>query len=151
MKKDSCSIPDSKSPEYAVYVRDILSKHKVVAVVGYSKNADRPAHHCITFLRERGFRAYPVNPTIESTEEHGKVYPDLASLPERAEIVDVFRRPDTVMPVVEEAIAAKADVVWLQDGVVNEEAAARARNAGLKVVMDDCTMRQAGRLNIRHD
>jgi hypothetical protein len=88
-----------------------------------------------------GFEVFPVNPTLK--ELGGRtVYPDLKSVPVKIDVVDIFRKPDAVLPVVEEAIAAGAKAIWMQEGIFNEEAAARARAAGLEVVMDRCMMKE---------
>jgi predicted CoA-binding protein len=88
-------------------------------------------------LKEQGYRIIPVNPTADEILGE-KAYPDLSSIPERVDVVQVFRKPEDVPPVVDEAIKIGAKVVWMQEGIVNEEAAQKAREAGLQVVMDAC-------------
>ena len=124
----------------------LLKESKTIAVVGISPNPDRDSHEVAKYLQSVGYRVIPVNPTIEEVLGE-KSYPDLRSIPESVDMVDVFRRPETVGPVVEEAISIGAKSIWFQDGVINEEAAARSREAGLEVVMDDCTMRVHRRLS----
>lgn len=117
-------------------IDEILTNTRTVAVVGMSPNPERPSHYVARYLMEQGYRVIPVNPTVDQVLGL-RSYPDLLSLPEPVDLVDVFRRPEFVMPVVEEAIEIGAKYLWLQDGVVNEEAAERARRAGLLVVMDN--------------
>ncbi len=115
----------------------ILKKYRTVAVVGASNNPERPSHGVARYLIEQGYNVIPVNPNEK--EILGKTsYPDLSSVPEKVEVVDIFRRPEQVMPIVEEAIKIGAKAVWMQKGIVSEEAAAKAENAGLLVVMDRC-------------
>jgi hypothetical protein len=121
-------------------IRRLLREARTVAVVGMSPNADRPSYAVGLYLRDAGYTVFPVNPA--AAEIAGlKCYRTLAEVPARIDVVDIFRRPEHVGPIVEEAIAAGASAVWMQDGVVNEEAAARARAAGLTVVMDRCMLR----------
>jgi predicted CoA-binding protein len=122
-------------------VERILRKAHTIAVVGLSPNSWRPSHGVARYLQRAGYRIIPVNPNI--TEALGeRAYPTLRDVPEPIDVVDVFRRSELVGPIVDDAIAIKASAVWLQDGVIDEAAAARARAAGLDVVMDDCMMRR---------
>jgi uncharacterized protein len=119
----------------------ILRETRVWAVIGCSSNPIRPSHGVSRYLIRAGYEVIPINPREESV--HGlTAYPDLASVPEelrrRIEVVDVFRRPDLVMPHVEEAIEIGAKAVWMQLNVWNQEAAERATHAGLLVVMNRC-------------
>jgi len=115
----------------------ILKTYRKVAVVGISDKPHRPSHYVTAYLLHAGFTIYPVNPRYE--EVLGlKCYPALSDIPHPVEIVDIFRRPDSVLPVVEEAIKIGAKVVWMQQGVINYEAAQKALDAGLMVVMDRC-------------
>lgn len=121
-------------------MRDILATAKSIAVVGISDRADRPSYGVAAYLKGQGYRMIPVNPTLAGQEVLGeKVYASLQEIGEAVDIVDIFRRSQDVPPVVEDAIATHAKVVWMQQGIVNEEAAARAEAAGLTVVMDACT------------
>lgn len=105
--------------------------------MGASANPARPSHSVAAYLHRNGLRVYPVNPAIK--ELFGlTVYPTLADVPERVDIVDVFRRPSVVVPVAEQAVATGAGALWLQLGVINEEAAEIARSGGLDVIMDRC-------------
>ena len=117
-------------------VEEQLSNSSTIAVVGLSPNPDRDSHRVSAYLQGQGYRIIPVNPTVDEVLGE-KSYPDLPSVPEPIDMVDVFRRSDQVMPVVEEAIQVGARYIWMQDGVVNEEAAEKARQAGIPVVMDD--------------
>lgn len=115
----------------------ILDRYQVFAVVGASGNAARPSHGVMTVLLRHGYTVVPINPKVH--EVLGlTVYPDLASVPQPIEVVDIFRRPEAAGVHVDEAIAIGAKAVWMQLGVVDEAAAQRAREAGLDVVMDRC-------------
>ena len=116
-----------------------------IAVVGISDNPERPSYGVANYLLAHGYNIIPVNPNLREWEGK-KCYPDLKSIPERVDVVDIFRRPEAVPPIVDEAIAIKAKAVWMQEGIVNEEAAAKARAAGLEVVMDRCMMKEYNRL-----
>ena len=133
-----------------VEIREILSHPTTVAVLGCSDNPARDSLRIATLLKRKGFRVIPVNPRLESdalTASLGeRCYPDLASIPDPVEIVDVFRRPEHLPEIAEAAIAKGARVLWCQLGVVNLEAAARARAAGMTVVMDRCPAIEYGRL-----
>ena len=118
-------------------LRDLLLTFKTIAVVGLSNKPDRPAHNIPAYLQSVGYRIIPVNPTL--TEALGEpAYPDLKAVPEPVDVVQIFRRSEEVPPIVADAIAIGARVVWMQAGIENEEAAAGAEAAGLTVVMDLC-------------
>jgi len=117
--------------------KDILRRYRTIAVVGATNDTEKPAGYVPAYLMEHGFRVIPVNPT--ETEVLGeKSYADLASVREAIDVVDIFRRSEDVPPVVEEAIRIGAKAVWMQQGITHREAAKRAREAGLDVVMDRC-------------
>lgn len=119
----------------------ILKSSRVIAVVGLSSNPTRPSNGVACYLKECGYKIIPVNPQEERVL--GEVcYPDLESIPEPVDVVDIFRRSEFVPPIVDEAIKIKAKAVWMQEGVVNELAAASAREAGLLVVMDSCIAKE---------
>ncbi|MBI2957883.1 MAG: CoA-binding protein [Chloroflexi bacterium] len=121
-------------------IKDILSECRAVAVVGVSSNPERASYRVAAYLKSSGYRVIPVNP--KETEILGeRVYANLSSITEPVDVVDIFRRAEEVSPVVEEAIRIGAGTVWMQLGIVNQEAAAKARQAGLSVVMDRCMMR----------
>ena len=118
-------------------IREILLSTKTIASVGLSSNPAKESYGIVEYLKGQGYRVIPVNPN--ATEVLGeKAYPDLSSVPEKIDVVQVFRKPEDVPPVVDEAIKVGAKVVWMQEGIVNEEAAKKARAAGLQVVMDAC-------------
>lgn len=118
-------------------IQTILKKSKTIAVVGLSDKLERPSYDVASYLLEHGYRIIPVNPNI--TEWRGiKAYKSLLEIKEKVDVVDVFRKSEDVGPVVDDAIKIKAKTVWMQLGIVNEAAAAKARKAGLNVVMDRC-------------
>jgi len=118
-------------------IAQLLSTARTIAVVGLSANPDRPSFGVAQYLQSKGYRILPVNPTIDSVLGE-KSYASLAEIPDTVDIVDVFRRPEFVPALAEEAIAIGARCLWLQLGVIHEEAGRRARDAGLLVVMDRC-------------
>ena len=118
-------------------MKDILLSTKTIASFGLSSDPRKESYGIVQYLKNQGYRIIPVNPT--ATEILGeKSYPDLESVPEQIDVVQVFRKPEDVPPVVDGAIKVGAKVVWMQEGIVNEEAAQKAREAGLQVVMDAC-------------
>jgi len=123
----------------------ILREFRRVAVVGVSPDPARPSHEVASYLRAVGFDVVPVNPLLTSWEGL-PCHPDLLGAPPPIEVVDVFRRSELVAPIVDQAIAIGARAVWMQDGVVDHAAAARARAAGLLVVMDRCMLREHSRM-----
>jgi predicted CoA-binding protein len=129
-------------------LREILTTVKTIALVGWSPKPDRPSHRVAAFLAARGYRVIPVNPGQAGQEALGEVV--RASLAEAGpvDMVDIFRRSEEAGAVVDEAIAAGAEVVWMQLGVVDEAAATRARAAGLRVVMDRCPAIEIPRLGL---
>ena len=121
--------------------KEILNKYRNVAMVGASSNSERDSYQVASYLMDNGYNVIPVNPNVR--EILGKTsYPDLGSIPEKVEVVNIFRRPEDVGPIVDEAIKVGAKAVWMQKGIVNEAAAARAKDAGLLVVMDKCMHEQ---------
>jgi predicted CoA-binding protein len=119
----------------------ILKNSKTIAVVGLSGNRFRPSYGVSSYLQQSGYRIIPVNPTV--TEVLGeKAYPNLEAVPEPVDVVDVFRRPEFVPDIVDSAIKIGAKAIWLQEGVTHDEAAARAEQAGLHVVMNRCILKE---------
>jgi predicted CoA-binding protein len=118
-------------------LRNILTTSDVIAIVGYSDNPSMPSYRIGHYLKRAGYKVYAVNPTIQQIDGE-PVYPSLSAVPEHIDIVNVFRRPEYLMGVVEDAIAVGADVVWAQVGINDADAAQKASNAGLQVVMDRC-------------
>ncbi len=120
-------------------ITELIRSSKVIAVVGLSPKSDRPSHEVADYLQAHGYQIVPVNPS--ATEILGeKSYPSLGDIPFAVDIVDVFRQPDAVPAIAEEAVRVGAKALWLQLGVISEEGAAIAKSAGLKVVMDLCLM-----------
>ena len=120
-------------------VEHILKNTKLIALVGASANPARDSHEIMRFLQAKGYRVIPVNPGLAGKELNGeKVYASLRDIPEKIDMVDVFRNSEAAGPVADEAVEIGAKYVWMQLGVVNGEAAARARAAGLRVVMNRC-------------
>jgi predicted CoA-binding protein len=126
-------------------LRRILLEYRRIAVVGLSANRDRPSHGVAKYLQDHGYTIVPINPVYDDVLGR-KCYPSLRDVPEPVDIVDIFRKPADVLPIVDEAIAIGARCVWFQLGVINAEAARRAEAAGLEVVMDHCMKIEHARL-----
>ena len=128
-------------------LKKMLCDSKTVAVVGISPKADRPSHRVASYLKSKGYRVIPVRPDGEEVLGE-KVYHGLMEIPKEihVDVVDIFRRSEDVLPIVEEAIQRGAKVIWMQEGVIHEEAAVKAEKAGLKVVMDRCMKKEHQRL-----
>ena len=125
-------------------ISDLLRKSRVIAVVGLSSKRFRPSYGVAEYMQKAGYRIIPVNPN--ETEVLGeKAYARLEDIAEHVDIVDIFRRSEFVMPLVEDAIRMGATAIWMQEGVVDEEAAEKARAAGLTVVMDRCILKEHSR------
>jgi hypothetical protein len=125
-------------------IPDLLRKSRVIAVVGLSSKQFRPSYGVAEYMQREGYRIIPVNP--HETEVLGeKAYARLEDVPEHVDIVDIFRRSEFVPPVVDDAIRMGASAVWMQEGVVDEQAAEKARAAGLAVVMDRCILKEHSR------
>ena len=122
----------------------ILKESVTVAVVGMSPRPDRPSHYVAKYLLDNGYDVIPVNPLVDEVSGL-RSYPELRSIPKHVDLVDIFRRSNQVPPIVDEAIEIGSQFIWMQDGVVHEEAAAKARAAGVAVVMDNCTLREHSR------
>jgi predicted CoA-binding protein len=130
-------------------IAHLLSRVRYIALVGASDRPGRASHGVMRFLQNHGYRLFPVNPQLAGQEIHGeRVYASLAEIEEPIDMVDIFRRPQAAGEAVDEAIAIGAKSVWLQLGVINEEAARRAETAGLDVVMDRCPAIDIPRLNV---
>ncbi len=119
----------------------ILKESKTIAVVGLSPEPNRPSHGVAAYLKSKGYKIIPVNPAVHEVLGE-KSYPDLNTIPVKVDVVDIFRRPEFVPQIVEDAIKIKAKAVWMQEGIIHEDAAKKARNAGLSVVMDRCMMKE---------
>ncbi len=122
-------------------IRRLLTATRSVAVVGLSDNPDRASYQVAAYLKEHGYRVLPVNPNIGGALCQ-RSYPSLRALPEAVDMVVIFRKPEAVPEIVEDAIAVRAQAVWMQEGIVHNAAADRARAAGLAVVMNKCIMKE---------
>ena len=122
-------------------ILELLKKAKTIAVVGLSNSPLRPSHGVALYLQQHGYRIIPVNPRIESALGE-KSYPSLDAVKERIDIVDIFRRPEFVPDIVEQAIKLKVPAVWMQEEVVNQQAYDKAKKAGLFVIMDRCILKE---------
>ena len=131
-------------------LRDLLTNARTIAMVGASDRPNRPSHGVMKILQDHGYRVFPVNPQITGEHVHGEyVWRELSQIGVPIDIVDIFRRPEAAGEAVDQAILVGAKAVWMQLGVINPDAAARAEAAGLKVVMDRCPAIELRRLGIR--
>ncbi|MDO6441611.1 MULTISPECIES: CoA-binding protein [unclassified Marinobacter] len=127
-------------------MRAILEQVRTIALVGASEKTNRPSHEVMEFMQAHGYRVIPVNPRLAGKTVLGEtVYPDIASLPEPVDMVEVFLAPERTDALIDQAIELKVPVIWLQIGVINDEGAARAEAAGLTVVMDRCPKQEIPR------
>jgi hypothetical protein len=130
-------------------LRQILQSARTIALVGASEKPHRASHEVMAYLQGRGYRVIPVNPRLAGGQLLGEVvYPTVSSISEAIDMVDIFLAPHRVAPVVEQAIEKGVGVVWMQLGVIHEDAAARAESAGLKVEMDRCPKQEIPRLGV---
>ncbi len=130
-------------------IAELLGETRTIAMIGASDRPDRPSYGVMKFLVDRGYRVLPVNPQITGEHVHGEyVWRELAQIGEPIDLVDIFRRPQAAGEAVDAAIAVGAKAIWMQLGVINEEAAARAEAAGLKVVMNRCPVIEIRRLGL---
>ena len=123
--------------EFEDAVREMLETTNTIASVGLSSNPEKESHWVVTYLKRQGYKIIPVNPNASEIMGE-KAYPSLSEIPGKVDVVQIFRKPEDVPPVVDEAIKIGAKVVWMQQGIVNEEAGQKAQDAGLFVVMDTC-------------
>ncbi|HXU15333.1 MAG TPA: CoA-binding protein [Terriglobales bacterium] len=122
-------------------IRDLLTTARTIAVIGLSANPLRASHGVSAYMQEQGYRVIPVNPHIQ--EALGEdAYPSLLDVPDKIDIVNVFRRPEFVEEIVDQAIQKKVPAVWMQEGVINQRAADKAKQAGMFVVMDRCILQE---------
>jgi uncharacterized protein len=122
-------------------VTRILTDCRTIAVVGLSSNPARPSYRVASYMKSQGYRIIPVNPN-ETNVLGEPAYPSLAAVPGTIDLVDIFRKSEDVFPIVEEAIACGVNAIWMQEGVINEQAAFRAKESGLLVVMDRCWLKE---------
>jgi predicted CoA-binding protein len=120
-------------------IRDMLSSAKTIAVIGLSADESKPSHYVSAYMQQQGYKLYPVNPAIESVLGESS-YPSLSALPIKPDIVDVFRLPNAIPAIVDEMIALGLCNLWVQQGIINPEAARHAEAHGIRVVMDRCIM-----------
>jgi len=129
-------------------VEEILGNFKNVAIIGLTPDQNGTSHRVARFLKRHGFRVYPVNPRYASVL--GEVsYPFLREVPAAVDIVNIFRRPEHLAGIIEDAVSVGAKVAWLQPGIISEDFAARAREAGLEVIMDRCIKKEYERLTLQ--
>jgi predicted CoA-binding protein len=140
--ESECEIPAKNLSD--VEARRLMGRGTTIAVVGCSTNPDKPAHFVPKYLQEHGYTIIPVNPTAKGEILGKTVYPSLRAVPVPVDIVDIFRPAADVPPIVEDAIAIKAKAIWMQEGIVHNAAADRARAAGLQVVMNKCLKKVHG-------
>jgi len=122
-------------------IAELLKRSKAIAVVGLSNSPLRPSHGVAAYMQSQGYRIIPVNPQIRGALGE-KAYPSLLDVPEKIDIVNIFRRPEYVEEVVDQAIQLKVPAIWMQEEVINEKAADKARKAGIFVVMDQCILKE---------
>ena len=122
-------------------IGDLLKKVKTIAVVGLSNKPRRPSYGVSLYMQEQGYRIIPVNPNIESVLGE-RAYASLADVPEKIDLVNIFRRSEFMPEIVDQAIALKIPAVWMQEDVIHEQAAGKARQAGIFVVMDRCILKE---------
>jgi uncharacterized protein len=122
-------------------VTELLRRAKIIAVVGLSDNPLRPSYGVSAYMQTHGYRIVPVNPRIESCLGE-KAYASLLEVPEKIDIVDIFRRSEFVEEIVDQAIQLRIPAIWMQEGVIHEKAAERARKAGMFVIMDRCILKE---------
>ena len=128
-------------------ITEVLKTAKTIAVVGLTDSPLRPSYGVSHYMRSQGYRIIPVNPNIADWEGE-KAYASLLDIPEKVDIVNVFRRPEFVPDIMEQALQIKAPVIWMQEGVIHEEAAEKARQAGVFVVMDCCILKEHHKRNL---
>lgn len=122
-------------------IAELLQRAKTIAVVGLSSNPFRPSYGVTAYMQSHGYRVIPVNPNIDECLGQ-KAYPSLLEVPEKIDIVNIFRRPEFVEEVVEQAIQLKVPAIWMQEEVIHDRAAQKARQAGIFVVMDRCILKE---------
>lgn len=126
-------------------IKEILSQATTIAVVGLSTDPSRASYSVANYLKNKNYRIIPVNPKYPEVLGE-KSFPKLSDIQEKVDVVDIFRRPEHVPPIVDQAIKIKAKVIWMQSGIINHQAAQKAKEAGLEVVMDRCMLVEHSRL-----
>ena len=126
-------------------IEKILTGSKTVAVVGISNRPERPSHRVAKYLQEQGYRIIPVNPRLDEVLGE-KCYANLAEINVNVDVVDIFRKPEDIHPIVDSAISIGAKTIWMQEGITNDEASDKAKSAGLMVVMNRCMLKEHSKL-----
>ncbi len=139
MENEHCELPKALSSDEDSL--DILARYKKIAVVGVSSRPEKPSHFVSKYLKDQGYRIFPVNPMAQGPIFGEAVYARIKDISETIDVVCIFRPSKDIPPLVEEAIKVGAKAIWMQEGIVNEQAAERARSAGLKVIMNRCMMK----------
>lgn len=130
-----CDFPEKNATNDEIV--EVLKNYKTVAIVGLSTDSSKPSYRVAEYLKKQGYKIIPVNPSAKEILGE-KCYPDLKSIPVKVEIVDIFRKPEAIPPIVDEAIKVGAKAIWMQLGLCHNEAAEKARKAGLTVIMNKC-------------
>ena len=145
-EEQACEVPGCNPLDDEI--KNILETNKTVAIVGLSNKSERDSYKVAKYLKEHGYRIIPVNPAVSEILEE-KSYPDLLSIPEPVDVVDIFRNVEAIPGIVDEAIKIKAKVVWMQLGLAHNESAQKAMDAGLKVVQSKCMKIEHSKLSSR--
>ena len=143
---ETCELPLQNAT--SAEIRDILSAAKIVAVVGLSNKPERDSYGVAAYLQAHGYRIIPVNPNINQVLGE-RAYPSLEEVPGPVDVVDIFRRPEFVPQIVDQAIARGAKVIWMQEGIAHNDVADKARAAGLRVVMNKCILKEHRKLSVK--
>ncbi len=142
----TCELPDRNPPDDEIV--ELLTKSKTIAIVGCSPKPERDSHQVAKYLKEHGYKIIPVRPAVKEILGE-KCYPDLKSIPEPVDIVDIFRKPEAIPPICEEAVEIGAKAVWMQLGLASSKGAKIARDAGLQVVQSKCIKIEHQRLGLK--
>ncbi len=143
-----CEIPDYNPPGKEII--DILKESRTIAIVGCSPKTNRDSYKVAKYLLDHGYKVIPVRPAINTILDQ-KTYPDLKSIPESVDIVDIFRRPDTIPEICEDAVKIGAKIVWMQAGLASSKGAKIARDKGLKVIQSKCIMVEHSKISALND
>jgi len=144
MNKQECEIP--KFNPTSEEIKKILTQSKNIAIVGLSSNPEKASYKVAQYLKNNGYKIFPVNPNALENILNEKVYKNLSEIKEKIDLVNIFRLPKDIPPIIEEAIKIKAKIVWMQEGIVNNQAAEKAKNNNLQVVMNKCIMKEHKKL-----
>ena len=144
MPNKDCELPAFLPPDGKI--REILERYKTIVVVGLSQHPEKPSHFVSKYLKEHGYNIIPVNPNTQEPLLGEQVYPTLSEVPQEVEVVNIFRPAEDVPAIVNEAISIGVKVIWMQEGIVHNQAARQAMDAGITVVMNRCMMKEHRRL-----